>query len=125
METFRKIIILFIPCIALANESVEETGKQVMGIVDSLIKIFKGIALSDGISLWIKAILMGLVVVGGLVGSIWWKIYKKKLREERARQAEIEDQQRDITNNQNENSQINNDAQDLRDRMRNGNNGNV
>lgn len=120
MATFSKIILLFFPISVLAGES----DSNLWETLDSLLKIIQGLATSDGLSLWLKVALMVLVIVGGVAGKIWWRLYQIRRREEQARENERRDQQRDIDENQRQNEQLERDAQNARDRIRRKNHGN-
>lgn len=87
---------------------------QATGWVDSILSIFKGVANSDTVSIWVKAILILVCILCGVGGGIWWAVYKNKMREKKSEQTSIKDEIQNIGNNQSVNNQTESDAQDIR-----------
>lgn len=112
METFYQVIFFFyLAPVAYAEEV------KVSGYVDSVFKIIEGISTSDGISLWVKAGLMAMLFLGGIGGSIYLKIYRAKIRKEKAEKQKERDIIKDVKKNDGENDQAENDARSLRDQI--------
>lgn len=121
MATIFKISLCLLFLLFAANSFGQDDMGKAGSVLDSILAIIRGIAGSDGISLWIKAILMGVLLLGGIFGKIWWSIYKRKMREKKAKENRARDQQRETQQNQEENTQAQSDAEEIRNRIRSNN----
>lgn len=99
-----------------AQDVVDEKS---LGAFEEILKIISGIIRSEGISLWVKAILIVFLFIMGTIGGVWWSKYRESLRQREIEENRRREQERDIANNQRDNEQAESDANRLRDQIRN------
>lgn len=87
---------------------------RIIPMYEFLTESIKGISTSDGVSLVVKAALVGLLTIGGLAGLVYSFYFSAKIRKQKAEEAKSDDTVYEIKVNDAQSDQAESDASELR-----------